>query len=48
MSKLSDCVHAGDDNAQGMVWCNKKNIYASAKEKDSCEFYEKKQKGDMK
>ena len=41
MSKLSDCIHAGEDTDQGMVWCKKKNIYVSAKEKDSCEFYEK-------
>ena len=41
MSKLSDCKWAKSDNEQGLVWCDKKNIYVSAKEKDSCEFYEK-------
>ncbi|MFX0055196.1 MAG: hypothetical protein ACFFAX_00285 [Promethearchaeota archaeon] len=39
---ISDCKYAGGANAQGLVWCEKKNIYVSAKEKDSCEFYEKK------
>ncbi|MFW9846475.1 MAG: hypothetical protein ACFFD6_06995 [Candidatus Thorarchaeota archaeon] len=37
----SDCVHAGDENPQGLVWCEKKKIYVSAMEKDTCEFYEK-------
>jgi hypothetical protein len=38
----SDCVHAGDSNPQGMVWCKKKNIYVSALEKDTCPDYVKK------
>ncbi|MFW9804225.1 MAG: hypothetical protein ACFFFC_16310 [Candidatus Thorarchaeota archaeon] len=38
----SDCRYAGNTNPQGLVWCEKKNIYVSAKEKDSCEYYEKK------
>ena len=37
----SDCKYAGDTNSAGMVWCDKKKIYVSAKEKDNCEFYEK-------
>ena len=37
----SDCVHAGDENSEGLVWCNKKNIYVSAKEKDTCGDYQK-------
>lgn len=39
---LSDCIHAGDTNPQGLVWCVKKKIYVSAKEKDTCPDYEKK------
>ncbi|MEE9379361.1 MAG: hypothetical protein V3V33_15155 [Candidatus Lokiarchaeia archaeon] len=39
----SDCVFAGTVNSAGLVWCEKKNIYVSAQEKDSCEFYEKKE-----
>ncbi|MHA2078626.1 MAG: hypothetical protein ACW99X_13625 [Candidatus Thorarchaeota archaeon] len=38
----SDCIHAGDSNSQGQVWCAKKNIYVSAMEKDTCADYEKK------
>ena len=41
MSKLSDCKYAGDDTEEGLVWCNKKNIYVSAKEKENCPDYEK-------
>ena len=37
----SDCIHAGDENSAGLVWCAKKNIYVSATEKDSCPDYEK-------
>ena len=37
----SDCKYAGATDPNGLVWCEKKNIYVSAKEKDSCEFYEK-------
>ena len=37
----SDCKYAGNTNAQGQVWCDKKKIYVSAKEKDTCEDYEK-------
>ena len=37
----SDCKYAGDTNAQGQVWCDKKKIYVSAQEKDTCEDYEK-------
>ncbi|MHA2424257.1 MAG: hypothetical protein ACXAEF_05685 [Candidatus Thorarchaeota archaeon] len=38
---VSDCKYAGKTNSAGQVWCEKKNIYVSAQEKDSCEFYEK-------
>lgn len=40
---MSDCKHAGDKNAQGLLWCNKKNRYVSGdeSEKDNCEDYEK-------
>ncbi len=37
----SDCKYAGETNAAGQVWCEKKKIYVSAREKDTCEFYEK-------
>ncbi len=37
----SDCKYAGDENSDGLVWCTKKNIYVSAKEKDTCTDYEK-------
>ena len=37
----SDCKYAGDTNAAGQIWCNKKQIYVSAKEKENCEFYQK-------
>ena len=39
--KMSDCKHAGDKNAAGMIWCAKKNIYVSGTEKDHCADYEK-------
>jgi len=39
----SDCVFAGEENSEGLVWCEKKNIYVTAKEKDTCEFYDKKE-----
>ena len=36
------CIHAGDRNSQGLLWCNKKNRYVSGDdaEKDHCEDYE--------
>jgi len=37
----SDCIHAGDENSAGLIWCKKKNFYASGAEKDSCSDYEK-------
>ncbi|MHA1907282.1 MAG: hypothetical protein ACW98Y_08305 [Candidatus Thorarchaeota archaeon] len=37
----SDCVHAGDANSSGLLWCKKKNIYVSAQERDTCPDYEK-------
>jgi hypothetical protein len=37
----SDCKYAGDTNSAGQIWCNKKMIYVSAQEKNTCEFYEK-------
>lgn len=36
----SDCIHAGEENAAGQIWCEKKNIYVSAEEAETCEFYE--------
>lgn len=39
----SDCVFAGEENSDGLVWCEKKNIYVSAKEKDTCPDYDKKE-----
>jgi hypothetical protein len=36
---VSDCKYAGDTNSAGQVWCAKKNIYVSAKEKDTCADY---------
>ena len=38
----SDCVFAGEENSDGLVWCEKKNIYVTAKERDTCEFYQPK------
>jgi hypothetical protein len=38
----SDCIHAGEENSEGLIWCNKKNIYVTAKEKDTCPDYQKK------
>ncbi len=37
----SDCKHIGKANAQGLLWCKKKNIYVTANEKDTCPDYEK-------
>lgn len=37
----SDCVHAGDENSDGLIWCKKKKLYVTAKEKDTCEYYNK-------
>ncbi|MFW9825162.1 MAG: hypothetical protein ACFFDB_09850 [Promethearchaeota archaeon] len=37
----SDCKFAGAENSDGLIWCEKKNIYVTAKEKDTCEYYEK-------
>lgn len=39
---MSDCKFAGDTNPEGLVWCDKKNIYVSGTEKDSCADYEPK------
>ncbi len=36
----SDCKHA-QTSETGMIWCDKYQRYASAKEKETCEFYEK-------
>ena len=38
----SDCVFAGEENSEGLIWCEKKNIYVTAKEKDICGDYQKK------
>jgi len=38
----SDCVFAGEENSEGLIWCQQKNIYVTAKEKDTCEFYQPK------
>ena len=37
----SDCEYAGATNSQGMIWCEKKNIYVTGKEKDTCPDYKK-------
>ncbi|MFW9920896.1 MAG: hypothetical protein ACFFED_14950 [Candidatus Thorarchaeota archaeon] len=37
----SDCKYAGETNPQGLIWCGKKNIYVSGKEKETCEYYTK-------
>ncbi len=43
MSQIaSDCEFAGEVNAQGLIWCEKKNVYVSGKEKETCEDYKKK------
>jgi hypothetical protein len=39
---MCDCKHAEGKNAQGLIWCSKKNIYVSDKAYESCEYYEKK------
>jgi hypothetical protein len=36
----SDCKHAGEENADGLIWCEKKNVYTTGKEKDTCPDYE--------
>lgn len=38
---MSDCKYAGEKNAAGQIWCNKKNIYVSGTEKNSCPDYER-------
>ena len=38
----SDCEFAGEVNNQGLIWCEKKNLYVSGKEKETCEYYKKK------
>ena len=38
----SDCVHAGEVNEAGQVWCKKKNIYVSPERQEGCPDYEKK------
>ena len=40
--QASDCVFAGEVNDQGLIWCEKKNIYVTGKEKETCEYYKKK------
>ncbi len=42
MPQGSDCKYAGSLNSIGMVWCEKKQIYVSTKEKDTCPDYIKK------
>ncbi len=36
-----DCKHAGESNAAGLIWCEKKKLYVPAEEKDTCPHYEK-------
>lgn len=38
----SDCVHAGEENTEGLIWCEKRQFYATGKEKDTCPDYQKK------
>ena len=40
---MTDCKFAGNLNSIGQVWCEKKQIYVSGKEKDTCSDYIKKQ-----
>ena len=37
---MSDCKYAGVTNGAGQIWCEKKNIYVSGTEKESCPDYE--------
>lgn len=39
---LSDCKYAGATNSDGLIWCEKKKIYVTAKEKNTCPHYDKK------
>ncbi|MHA1283300.1 MAG: hypothetical protein ACTSVV_05210 [Promethearchaeota archaeon] len=36
-----DCKWAGEENSNGLHWCEKKQIYVTGKEQDTCEFFEK-------
>ena len=38
---MSDCIYAGEKNAVGQIWCEKKKIYVSGTEKDTCSDYAK-------
>jgi len=38
---MSDCKYAGEKNAAGQIWCSKKNLYVSGKEKETCVDYTK-------
>jgi len=40
VKKLTDCKYAGEENAAGQIWCEKKNIYVSGEEGDHCSDYE--------
>ncbi|MGQ4876565.1 MAG: hypothetical protein ACP6IY_21070 [Promethearchaeia archaeon] len=37
-----DCKYAGEENSEGLLWCEKKKIYVTGKEQDTCSFYEPK------
>ena len=37
----SDCKFAFNPNPTGLYWCNKRNIYVTGLEKQSCEYYVK-------
>ncbi|MHA1294240.1 MAG: hypothetical protein ACTSQJ_16425 [Promethearchaeota archaeon] len=36
-----DCKWAGEENSDGLHWCEKKQIYVTGKEQDTCQDYEK-------
>ncbi|MHA1785003.1 MAG: hypothetical protein ACTSVE_07365 [Candidatus Helarchaeota archaeon] len=37
-----NCKYAELRNSDGMIWCNKKNIYVTGNEEKNCEFFEAK------
>lgn len=39
---MADCVHSGETNPEGQIWCKKKEIYVNPKicTEENCDYYE--------
>ncbi len=42
MADQCNCIHAGDINAEGQLWCKKKNVYVTGSQEETCEFFQAK------